>query len=193
MTSQVVGSSIQGGEAGYKVGGVWGAVIGAAVGAVGGIFGDKAAKYRRKANSEEQRMADIKESVERRQLIRQAYLARGEALAASASQESGGLLSSGAQGVLSSISTQTISNVKTFDAIAARRSVENYYLKKAGSNQGISDSIMGIIQGVNGGGGMGGGFGGGGGGSKSSGGGSTATDSGGGGYSSGSGSFSGPR
>lgn len=166
MTSQVIGSGAQGAEAGYKVGGGWGAVIGAVVGIGAGLFGNKAAEYRRKANAEEQKSADIRESQERRQLIRNAFISRSEALAAGAAQEGGGMRSSGVQGALSSSSTNTFSNIKVFDALVARRIMQNYYLKKAKKQQDRSDSIMGIIQGVNGGGGMGGGMGGGGGGSS---------------------------
>jgi hypothetical protein len=170
MTTQVISGSAQGAQAGYKTSGTWqGAVVGAIVGAVGGIFGDKAAKYRRKANNEEQRALDIQQQVQRRQLVRSVYLARASALAAGASQETGGIRSSAVQGAVSSIGSQGISNIKYFDSLVARQIVQKYYLKKAKKNQDISDLIGGLVQGAgSSGGGMMGGGGGGGGGSTSS-------------------------
>lgn len=170
MTTQVIGGAAQGAQAGYKVSGgnPWGAAIGAVVGGIGGMFGDKAAKYRRKATKEEERAVEIQQSAQRRSIVREIYLARSQALAASAAEE-GGLQSSAPLGAISSIGTTGTKNLKMFDALIARQIMQKYYTKKAGKNQGYSDSIMGIIQGINGGGGgMGGGMGmmGGGGGSK---------------------------
>jgi hypothetical protein len=169
MASQAISGAGKGAATGYAVGGPWGAVIGAAVGLVGGLQGDKAAKYKRKATAAEQRQIDIQQSIQRRTLIRSIYLARSESVAAAGAQESGGLQSSASQGAISAISTQGISNIKTFDALVAQDIMKNYYLKKAGKYQGYADTISGLIDSV---GASGASFGGGGG-TKSSSGGNT--------------------
>lgn len=161
MVSQVISGSGQGAQAGYSASGSWqGAVVGAVIGGIGGLFGDKAAKYRRRAAKEEAKMAERTQAIQRRDIVRSLYLARGEALAASAAQESGGLQSSAAQGALSSISTQGTFNVKFFDTQITSQMIRNRYLKKAGKQQEYSDFIMGAIQSINGSGGGGGGGGG---------------------------------
>jgi hypothetical protein len=150
MTSQVIQGAGQGAAAGYKVGGGWGAVIGAVVGGIGGAFGDKADKYKRKATKEEQRSVEMQHAAQRRAIWRSMYLARQEAIAASAAQEGGGLQSYAPQGVVSSISTKGTSNLMLFDALIARQRMGKYYMKKAGKNQGYSDFIMGAIASVGG-------------------------------------------
>lgn len=177
MASQVLSGSAQGAATGYKVSGSWiGAVVGAVVGGVGGIFGDDAAKYRRKANKEEQRSAELQQVAQRRAIWRSMYLARQEAVAAAGAQETGGLQSSGPQGVLSSISTKGTSNLMLFDALIARQRMQQYYLKKAGKKQEAADMIGGLINAAGSSGmSMGGGSPGGGGGSSGGGGGGFGT------------------
>lgn len=133
MADDVLSGAAAGAAAGAAFGPV-GAIVGGALGAISGIFSNKSKKYKRKANKEEQRALEIQQSIQRRQIVRSAFIARSEALAAGAAQESGGMQSSTVRGALSSIGTQAISNLKTFDALVARDIMKQYYLKKAGKN-----------------------------------------------------------
>src|SRR6185295_1926836 len=131
MTDQVASGTVQGAAAGYKATGSWyGALAGAIIGAVGGVFGNRAQKYRRKATGEELRRASQIQAIQRRQIVRSAFIARSQALAAAAAQESGALQSSASQGVLSSIGQQAITNLKFFDAQVGSQVLERYYIKK---------------------------------------------------------------
>jgi hypothetical protein len=151
MADQVLSGAAKGAAAGAAVGGPIGAVVGGVFGAVAGIFGQRSSKYKRKARKEEQRAVEIQQSVQRRNIVRSAFIARSEGLAAAAAQESGGLQSSAAQGAISSVGTQAISNLKLFDALVARGVMQQYYMKKAGKNasyagmaQGLGDIAVGL-------------------------------------------------
>lgn len=145
MADDVLSGAAQGAAKGFAAGGPVGALLGGALGAIGGIFSNKSKKYKRKANKEEQRMIEINQSMQRRQIVRSIFLARQEALAAGAAQESGGLQSSAVQGALSSVSSQGISNLKTFDALVARDIMRQYYMKKAGKNAGYAGLANGAF------------------------------------------------
>lgn len=144
MASDAIGGAIGGAAKGYAVGGPLGAAIGFAAGLFGGLASDKAKKYKRLANKEEDAAINLKRAAQRRDIIRSAYIARSEALAAGAAQETGGLQSSAVQGALSSVGTQTISNLKFFDALTARSIMQKYYLKKAGKKQEQANTITSV-------------------------------------------------
>lgn len=144
MSDQVLSGGLEGAAKGFAVGGPVGAVVGGILGGISGIFGNKTAKYKRKARKEEQRAIEIQQSVQRRNLVRSAFIARSESLAAAAAQESGGLQSSASKGALSSIGSQAISNLKVFDALVARQIMQQYYMKKAGKNAGYAGMAAGL-------------------------------------------------
>lgn len=146
MADQVLSGAASGAAKGFAVGGPVGAFVGGLLGGLGGLFKNKSNKYKRKANKEEQRMIEIQQSIQRRQLVRSIFLARSEAVAAAGAQETGGLQSSAARGAISSVGSQGISNLKTFDALVARDIMKRYYLKKAGKNAEYSGMISGFTE-----------------------------------------------
>jgi len=145
MASSAVSGALGGAAKGFAVGGPIGAVIGGLAGLFGGRSADKAKRYRRLASAEEQKGVDLQQARQRRDLVRAMFLARGEALAAGASQETGGLESSGVQGVLSSVSTQGVANSRLFENLVTLQKNQQYYLKKAGKAQDTANTISGLL------------------------------------------------
>lgn len=148
MASQAVTGAATGAIQGFAVGGPIGGIIGAGLGLIRGIFGDKSAKYKRAANKQEEAMVQLQQATQRRDIVRNLFLARSTAAAAAAGQESGGMQSSAAQGALSSIGSQGRFNLKFFDTLVERQNIMRYYLKKAGKYKGYSDQLGGVMQGL---------------------------------------------
>lgn len=145
--SQVITGAAKGAAAGSAFGPV-GAAIGGLLGAVGGLFGDEAAKYRRKAAKEEQQRIEKQQAVQRRDVVRAFFINRANALAAAAGGESGGMDSSAAMGVNSSIESQGRFNIKFFDEQIVSQIIQRAYLKKAGKKQEVADTIGGFVEGA---------------------------------------------
>lgn len=148
--SDALGSTISGAASGFAAGGPLGAIIGGVAGLFSGLSSDKARKYKRLANKEEDAAIEIKRAAQRRDVLRSFYIARAQAVAAAGSQESGGLQSSAAQGAISSVGSQGIANLKFFDALTARSVLEKYYLRKAGKKIEQANTIDSIGEALSG-------------------------------------------
>ena len=124
-----------GAAAGAMVGGPIGAVIGGIIGGIAGLFGGKKAakarKFAEKAAKVERQQAQLQAGLQRRDMVRQARIARAQAIAAGAS-ESGGLQSSGIRGAASSIGSQLTSNMNYFDQQVTLGNEAQSYKAKAG-------------------------------------------------------------
>lgn len=146
--SGAIGGAAEGAKIGGTIGGHVGAVVGGILGGIAGLFGGsakrKAKKYAKKANAEEERMNIRKMALERRNTIRELYLARAQAVAAGAS-ESGGLASSTVQGAVSSIGSQGRFNLGFFDAQYETLKLRNKYAKKAGKYADKAADIGGLF------------------------------------------------
>lgn len=144
--ADILGGAAEGAAAG-SVGGVPGAIIGGIVGAIGGLFKSKAKKNAREASKEEQKMARRKIAMQRRELVRQAYISRAQTVAAAAAEE-GGLTSSAPLGALASVTSQATGNINYFDAQAASSNRIVRLTNKASKYAGFSDAISGAISAV---------------------------------------------
>lgn len=140
----VGGGALSGAAQGFSVAGPVGAVVGGILGAVGGLFKSKSKKYARYADAEQQKLVDRQNAMQRRDIVRNLYLARSQALAAGAS-ESGGLQSSTVQGGLSSLASQGVGNLNYFDAQLSNITTRNSYLAKAGKAADTASGIGSLI------------------------------------------------
>ncbi len=91
----------------------------------------KARKYADRASAVERQQAQMAVGIQRREMVRQARMARAQAVAASAA-ESGGLQSSAPRGAVSSLGSQLTSNINYFDYQVNLNNQAQAYRKKAG-------------------------------------------------------------
>ena len=135
------------------VGTVVGAVIGGVLGFVQGIFSSQASRNRKKARNEEGKAAARTQALQRRNLYRDLYQKRADAVAAAASQDTGGLQSSLGAGGIGNIDSQGQFNIGYFDSQVASQRIVEKYLKKAANytqNAGIIDSVFDAASSVSG-------------------------------------------
>jgi hypothetical protein len=151
MAMDEIGGAAAGVASGAKIGAAFGPVgmaVGAVLGGIAGLFGGskkrKARKYAAKVEAEEARMVERAQAVQRRDLIRQMRIARAQALAAGSS-ESGGLMSSGVQGAVSSIGSQGKFNLGYFDTQIANQQLRNNYARRAGKYASQASNIFGVL------------------------------------------------
>lgn len=142
--ASVAGGAVSGAAAGSAFGPV-GTVVGGILGAIGGIFSSKSKKKQRQARAEERAMTTREQAIQRRDLIRQARIARASSVAASAAEE-GGLQSSSPLGAIASITSQATGNLNYFDAQVTSQGKIFSLIGKAEKYASISDSIMGSIE-----------------------------------------------
>ena len=142
MAAEVLGGVAQGAAAGAALGPV-GAGIGAVIGAVAGVFKSKSRKNTQKAAQIDSQIADVQDTVMRRQQLREAFIARSTALAAGASEE-GGLESSGVQGGLASVGSQYAYNTRYFDTQKANINLRNRYAKDAAKYSDYAGAVSQI-------------------------------------------------
>ena len=147
--SGALSGAAQGAAAGAAVGGPIGAVIGGVVGAIGGALGGGAAKrariYANRASKTRRTLDLMEAAVQRRDLVRQARMARAESLAAITAGGEGGLMSSAPMGALSSISSQTGQNLRYFDARIRDFVQMQFWANKAGKKSAQAQNIMGTM------------------------------------------------
>lgn len=144
--SGALSGAAQGAAAGASFG-PWGAVIGGVVGAIGGAFGDNSAHLMRKASKDKETASLIQNFLERRALVQQYQLGRSAVLAGGLASGAG-VESSGIQGAQASANTQTQSALyrNAIQTSYGRRA--NKYMRAAGKQSDLGDSIMGIVQGA---------------------------------------------
>lgn len=155
MSSETTGGAASGAAsgaaAGMMVAGPIGAVIGGIVGGVVGLFGGKKAKKARKfaekAQKVERQQAQLGAAVQRRDMIRQARMARAQAVAASAA-EGGGLQSSAPQGAVASIGSQLTSNINYFDWQTDLSNEAQQYKAKAGKYARQANAISSTFEAI---------------------------------------------
>lgn len=143
--SEEVSGAAQGAVTGMMVGGPVGAVIGGILGLFGGKKAKKARKYAEKAAAVERQQAQMAAGVQRRDMIRQARIARAQAVAAAAS-ESGGLQSSSPMGAVSSMGTQLTSNLGYFDWQVGLGNQAQTYKQKSGKYARQASTFNSLIQ-----------------------------------------------
>lgn len=139
----------RGAMAGARVGGVWGAVIGGVIGGIAGGAAGRAAKrariFRQRAARTQGMLQTVQAAIQRREMVRQTYVARAEQLAAASASGETGMLSSGYGGSMSSLMSRAGRNLQVFDA-SARDQVEiNFWLKKAAKKSAQSSNILGLM------------------------------------------------
>jgi len=144
MGEQASGA-VSGAMQGMAVAGPIGAVIGGIIGLIGGTKAKKARQYANKAAATERQQAQLAAAVERRDMIRQSRIARAQAVASSAS-ESGGLQSSAPRGAISSIGSQTVSNLNYFDWQVGLGNEAQYYKQRAGKFARSADTFNSFIK-----------------------------------------------
>lgn len=105
--------------------------------------GKKARKFADKASEVERQQAQLAVGVQRRDMVRQARIARAQAVAASAA-ESGGLQSSAPQGAISSMGTQLTSNLSYFDYQVGLGNQAQIFRKKAGKYARQAEDISAL-------------------------------------------------
>ena len=143
-----ISGAAQGAATGAAIGGPVGAVVGGVIGGILGIFGGskakKARKYANKAQLTQRQQEQLAAGIQRRDMIREARIARAQAVAASA-VESGGLQSSAPQGAIGSLGSQTTSNLSYFDNQVGLGNLAFSYNQKAGKYARQSQSIFGLM------------------------------------------------
>ncbi len=105
MSGEVFGGMVQGASQGFAAGGGYGALLGAAVGAWSGNMNRSAQALMVKAKRREKFIKDLGGALERRNIVREAYMARQEMIARAASGSEDSLRSTGAMGGAASIGT----------------------------------------------------------------------------------------
>lgn len=103
----------------------------------------KAQKFADKASALERQQAQMATGIQRREMVRQARISRGQAVAAAAS-ESGGLQSSAPQGARSSLSSQFTSNLNYFDTQVGLGNEVQGYKAKAGKYARQADNLTSL-------------------------------------------------
>lgn len=139
----------RGAMAGAKVGGVWGAVIGAVIGGISGGAAGHAAKrariYQQRASRTQGMLQNVQAAIQRREMVRQTYVARAEQLAAASASGETGMLSSGYGGSMSSLMSRAGRNLQVFDAAARDQVQMNFWLRKAAKKSAQSSNISGFM------------------------------------------------
>lgn len=130
MSTDAVVGAASGAAKGFAVAGAPGAIIGGIAGAISGLFKSKSRKAARKADETRARMEDIQNAVLRRNQLREAYIARAQAVAAGAAED-GGLQSSTVIGAVGSLGSQFAYNERYFDTQQANINIFNKYSKNA--------------------------------------------------------------
>lgn len=128
VTGAAKGAAI--GSVAGPVGTIVGGIVGGVLGAISGIFSSQSKRYLRKAYAEEQAMQDRQAALQRRNLVRDMYVARAQSVAASAAED-GALMSSAPLGAIGSIVAQGNFNQDYFDSQVINQKQKNYWLKKA--------------------------------------------------------------
>lgn len=103
----------------------------------------KARKYADRASAVERQQAQMAVGIQRRDMVRQARIARAQTVAASAA-ESGGLQSSAPQGAISSMGSQLTSNLSYFDYQVGLSNQAQAYKKKAGKYARQAEDISAL-------------------------------------------------
>lgn len=132
VTGAAQGAAV--GSVAGPVGTVVGAIVGGVIGAIGGIFSSQSKRYQKKADQQAQEMQDREAALQRRNIVRDQYVARAQAIAASAAED-GALMSSAPLGAISSIASQGAFNTDYFDSQVINQKQRNYWLKKAHKKQ----------------------------------------------------------
>lgn len=147
-----ISGAAQGAAAGAMIGGPVGAVIGGVVGAIGGLLSGGAARrsriYANRASKTQKTLSLMEAGLQRRDMLRQARMARAESLAAITSGGEGGMLSSAPRGALSSMTSQTGQNIRYFDARIRDYVQQQFWLNKAGKASAQAQNIAGMMSGV---------------------------------------------
>lgn len=147
----IVGGAAQGAAQGAAVGSVFGpvgtvagAVIGGVFGAVGGLFSSKSARYAKMARKKREEVRLISTFLERRKLLQSYAQARSASLAVGLASGAGAE-SSGIQGSLGSLYTQTRSNLnENAIQIALERQASKLHSKSdtAASNAAAIGNVL---------------------------------------------------
>ena len=150
-SSGALSGAASGAATGAMVAGPIGAVVGGIIGGIAGLFGGKKAKkarkYAEKAAKIERQQAQMQAGIQRRDMIRQARIARAQSVAAAAS-ESGGLSSSAPMGAVSSLGSQLTSNLSYFDWQVGLGNEAQTYRSKAGKYARQAQAFQTGIQAV---------------------------------------------
>lgn len=101
----------------------------------------QAAGLNKKAAAQQEIVVGRQQASERRQLIREIYIARAESVAASAASSTGALQSSAPLGANSSILSQGTFNIKYFDAQAESQRLYRKYLSKGQDKSNQADLL----------------------------------------------------
>lgn len=146
-----ISGAAQGAAAGAALGPI-GMAAGAIIGGVGGLLSGGAAKrariYQNRASKTQRVLSMMEAAVQRRDLIRTARMARAESLAAISAGGEGGMMSSAPLGALSSLTSQTGSNLRYFDARIRDFVQMQFWVDKAGKKAAQASNISGITSGL---------------------------------------------
>ena len=142
-----IGGAAEGAATGFAIGGPVGGIVGGIIGGISGLLGGnkkkKARKYINQARTLERRQSYLDAGIQRRDMVRQARIARAQSLAASTAEGEGGLMSSGPMGALSSIGTQFNFNLGYFDSRISRLVQVQRLYDKAGKEWNAAQNIAG--------------------------------------------------
>ncbi len=150
MAAEAIGGAVEGARAGAAIGSVIpgvgtaiGAIAGGVIGLVGGIFSNKKKKAAKRAAREEaniRRQAQaMQQGLQRRDLVREARIARSRAVAAGAAEER--VSGSGTAGAASAIGSQLNFGLSYFDDQVTLDYNANEFRKKAGKYAGQASDI----------------------------------------------------
>lgn len=143
MGASTVGGAASGAAAGFAVGGPIGAGIGAVFGGISGSLAGSAQAQLVKARRREGWIKDLAAARQRRDMVRNAYIARAEMTARALAGEEGAS-SSATRGAQSSIGTQMREQIGSFDlAIEYQRQAEKFY-KKAGKYSAQAGAVSAV-------------------------------------------------
>lgn len=150
--SGAISGAAQGAAVGTMIMPGIGTAIGAVVGAIGGLLSGGAAQrsriYANRASKTQKTLSLMEAGLQRRDMLRQARMARAESLAAITSGGEGGMLSSAPRGALSSMTSQTGQNIRYFDARIRDYVQQQFWLNKAGKKSAQAQNIAGMMSGV---------------------------------------------
>jgi hypothetical protein len=151
MAAEQLGGAVEGAKAGATIGTAIapgfgtavGAVIGGVVGLIGGIFSNKKKKAAKRAAREEANIRRQSQAaqigLQRRDMVREARVARARAVAAGSSEER--VMGSGTTGAASSVSAQLNFGLSYFDDQVINDYNANELRKKAGKFAGQASDI----------------------------------------------------
>lgn len=146
MAGDAGAGAVSGAVQGYATGGPVGAVLGAVGGFFSGQASARARVYATRAAKTQKVMQAIQGAVQRRELVRQGYIARAEQLAAAAGAGEYGTMSSGFGGAMGSLMSRTTRNIQLFDAFARDQVQANFWLGKAEAKSAKASNIQGLTQ-----------------------------------------------